>query len=199
MTAHRSISAAVVPLLLVVSSLCIAQSVSIQLANGIDKEQQAKAQLERLLSEYDTTHYTFTRKVVIEQGVIPHSHPVLTLNTRHIGHDDEALSTYLHEQIHWFLDAHSQQTQAAKQDLQRMYANPPVGGKEGSHDLDSDYTHLLVCELEREADMKFLGPERTEAVMRFWTTDHYTWIYTTVLADHDKIQAVIQKHKLEIN
>jgi hypothetical protein len=79
-----------------------------------------------------------------------------------------------------------------------MYTNPPVGGKEGSHDLQSDYVHLIVCELEREADLKFLGPARTDAVMQFWTTDHYTWIYTIVLADHSKIQAVIQRHNLEI-
>jgi len=143
----------------------LAKDISIQLANDTPAEQEAKAQLERLLAEYNTSRYTFTRKVLIEQGAIPHSHPVLTLNVRHLRDDDRALSTYLHEQIHWFLTGRPPQTRAAIQDLERMYPNPPVGGKEGSHDLQSDYVHLLVCELEREADLKFLGPERTAAVM----------------------------------
>ena len=34
--------------------------------------------------------------------------------------------------------------------------------------------------------------------MRFWATDHYKWIYRTVIADHDKIQEVIKTHSLEI-
>jgi hypothetical protein len=198
MTRGTSIRTVLLGLVFLVPLVSAAQSISIQLTNNTEKEQQAKTQLERVLSQYETSHYTFTHEVIIEQGVIPHSHPELTLNARHLHDDDRALSTYLHEQIHWFLTERQRQTNAAEQDLMRMYPNPPVGGREGSHDLQSDYVHLLVCEVEREADLKFIGPERTNAVMQFWTTDHYTWIYSKVLADHDRIQAVIQRHKLEI-
>ena len=65
--------------------------------------------------------------------------------------------------------------------------------------MESDYLHLIVCELEREADLELLGSDRTEAVMRFWATAHYKWIYRTVITDHDKIQEVIKKHSLEIS
>jgi hypothetical protein len=41
--------------------------------------------LERLLKQYDLSKWIFTRKVIIDQGEIPHSHPVLTLHTRHLG------------------------------------------------------------------------------------------------------------------
>ena len=181
------------------ASFLMAQSVSIQTAHDSLEEQQAKAQLERLLMRYDTTKYTFTSRVVIEYHAVPHSDPVLTLNTRHSQQDDEALSTYLHEQIYWFLDAREGQAKAAEEDLKKLYPDPPVGGDEGAHDLESDYLHLIVCELEREADLELLGSDRTEAVMRFWATDHYKSIYRTVIAVHDKIQEVIKKHSLEIS
>jgi hypothetical protein len=56
--------------------------------------------------------------------------------------------------------------------LKKLHPDPPVGGAEGPHDLESDYLHLIVCELEREADRQPLGSERAEAVMRFWATHH---------------------------
>ena len=81
--------------------------------------------------------------------------------------------------------------------MKKLYPDPPVGGDEGDHDLESDYLHLIVCELEREADLQLLSSERTEAVTRFWAP-HYKRIYRTVIADHDKIQNVIKTHSLEI-
>lgn len=188
----------ILSLLLFVAASSFASDISIQLAHNSDREQQAKAQLERLLGQYDTSKYTFTHTVIIEEHAIPHSHPVLTLNTRHLHEDDAALSAFLHEQIHWFLAEHGTQTDTAEQELKTWYATPPVGAPEGAQDVASDYLHLIVCELEREADLSLLGPERTEAVMRFWADDHYKWVYKTVIADHTRIQALIRRHNLEI-
>jgi hypothetical protein len=179
------------------ASFLMAQSVSIQTAHDAPQEQQAKAQLERLLKQYDTTKYTFTSRVVIEYHAVPHSDPVLTLNTRHLQQDYEAPSTYVHEQIHGFLDAREGKTKAAEGDLKKLYPDPPVGVDEGAHDLAYDL-HLMVCELEREADLRLLGSERSEAVVRFWATDHDKRTYRTVIADHDKIQAVIKTQSSEI-
>src|SRR5689334_16523468 len=79
--------------------------ISIELAHNSIREQQAKAQLERLLDEYDLSSWIFTRKTRIEDGTRPHSHPILTLNTRYITNDRLSLASFVHEQIHWFLDA----------------------------------------------------------------------------------------------
>jgi hypothetical protein len=185
-------SIAVLSLCVLVAPFAVAKDVTIQLAHNSAREQQAKAQLERLLGQYDVSKYIFTE--IIEDRAIPHSHPVLTLNTRHLNDDDAALSTFLHEQIHWFLEARPQQTE----ELKAWYPNPPVGPPDGAQDLESDYLHLIVCELEREADLKLLGAERPQAVMSFWAGDHYKWVYKTVIADHERIQALIQRHNLEI-
>jgi len=175
-----------------------AQTLDIQLAHNSPAEQQTKAQLARLLKQYDTSKYTFTNKIVIDEQAIPHSDPVLTLHTRHLRQDDELLSTYVHEQLHWFLKSKREQTQAAEAELARYYPKPPVGGREGSRDLESDYLHLIVCKLEWDADKQLLGAESARAVMNFWAKDHYTWVYQTVLADENKIETVIKRNHLDI-
>lgn len=47
--------------------------------------------LEQVLDSYDLSKYTFTRKVVIEEGTINHAFPVLTLNVRFARSPDELL------------------------------------------------------------------------------------------------------------
>lgn len=42
-----------------------------------------------------------TRDVVVEEKAIPHSHPVLTLNTQYLKNDNALLATFIHEQFHW--------------------------------------------------------------------------------------------------
>jgi hypothetical protein len=53
----------------------------VTLAHGTEAEAQTRDQLQRLLKTYDLSTWTWTRKVLIDQDAIPHSHPVLTLHT----------------------------------------------------------------------------------------------------------------------
>src|SRR5882724_2292620 len=87
-----------------IAARAAATPISIELKNNTDRERQTKAQLERLLSTYDLGKYTFTQNVIIDEKSIPHSHPILTLHTRHLHSDDQLLSTYVHEQLHWYLE-----------------------------------------------------------------------------------------------
>src|SRR5207249_4670064 len=57
--------------------------IDISVKTGIVQEMQAKIQLQRILKSYDLSKWIFTKSVLIERGAVPHSHPVLTLNTRH--------------------------------------------------------------------------------------------------------------------
>jgi hypothetical protein len=118
---------------------------------------------------------------------------VLTLHTRHLKQDHELLSTYLHEQLHRFLVRHPAETKAAEQDLAKLYPNVPVGYPESANDTESTYLHLLVCRLEEQADRAVLGDQRTAEVMQFWASDHYRWVYRTVLADRAKIDEILTR------
>jgi hypothetical protein len=170
--------------------------VRIRTAHDSAPELATKAQLEHLLAAYDARQWTFTHEVLIDEKSIPHSHPVLTLHTRHLKQDDELLSTYVHEQLHWFLVRYPEETKAAEQDLAKLYPDVPVGYPEGANDKESTYLHLLVCRLEQKADLALLGPQRTADVMQFWAGDHYRWVYRTVLADGAKIDAILEHHDL---
>src|SRR5690606_10077222 len=59
----------------------------IHAASGHADEQRAVRQLQRLLGEYDVARWIFTREVVLEKWQVPHSHPVLTLNSAHLDDD----------------------------------------------------------------------------------------------------------------
>lgn len=70
---------------------------------GSKREREIREQLLCLLRKYDLGKWLFTREIRIEEGATPHSHPVLTLNTRHLGDDSLLLASFIHEQLHWHL------------------------------------------------------------------------------------------------
>lgn len=181
------------------AAVSVAQSVTINLAHNSDNEQRTRAQLQRLIETYNLSKYTFTDTVIIDEKAIPHSHPVLTLHTRHLNSDDELLSTYVHEQLHWYLAAHQDRTDAAEKDLRNIYPKVPVGYPDGANDEESTYLHLIVCYLEMQADRDLMGPQHASAVMNYWTGDHYRWVYKTVIKDESTIAAVIDKEHLRIS
>ena len=69
-------------------------------SNGI------KSMLLKLRGEHDLAPFEYTRKVRIAPGEIPHSHPVLTINTM-VRDEQPLLSLYLHEQMHWYVTWYS--------------------------------------------------------------------------------------------
>jgi len=172
-------------------------SVEIDVKNGTSRELATKAELERILASYDLSKYTFSRKVVIEERAIAHSFPVITLNVRFLNSDDELLSSYIHEQLHWHLQAHRNQTNEAIAELRRLYPRVPVGQPEGAETEYSTYGHLVDCYLEIQADRQLIGPERTAAVIR--NKGHYTWIYKTIIQDEPKIAAIVKAEQLNID
>jgi hypothetical protein len=184
---------------LLLAGITSAQSITITLTHGSENERRTKTQLERLLMNYNLSKYTFTTQVIIDEKAIPHSHPVLTLHTRHLNSDDQLLSTYVHEQLHWYLEARQKQTEAAETNLRKIYPKVPVGYPDGAQDEEGTYLHLIDCYLEMQADRDLMGRERASAVMDFWAGDHYRWVYKTVISDEPIIAAVIERENLKIN
>ena len=120
-------------LLLLLSALVALNqpAITIDLAHGTNRERQTRSLLEQVLASYDLTKYTFTRRVVIEEAAINHAFPVLTLNVRFARSEDELLSSYVHEQLHWHLRARGADQQQAIAELRRMYPGAPAGPPEG--------------------------------------------------------------------
>ena len=169
--------------------------VVVALAHGTPAEEATKARLEKLLATYDLRDYTLTKRVVIEERAMNHAFPTLTLHP--FIDDDQLLSAYLHEQIHWHLREHRFQQDAAVAELRRLYPRVPVGLPEGAETQYSTYGHIVTCYLEMLADRRILGDERAAAVIR--NKVHYTWIYGVVVRDEAKIAAVVRRHGLAIS
>ncbi len=169
--------------------------IEIQLKNNSPSEAATKRQLERLFEQHDLAKWTFTKKVIIEDKALPHSHPVLTLNTAN--EDDlHLLSEYIHEQIHWFEEAHPEQVEMAIAELEGLYLTLPTSPPEGARGRHSSYLHLLVCSLEYEGMKELVGEEKARRVFEYWAGHHYKTIYKTVLKDNDTIKRVAEKYKL---
>jgi len=183
--------------LLLFAGLGFGQSAKINVTANTSRERETKARLEHLIESYNLDKYTFTHDVVIEERTINHAFPVLTLNVRFANSSDELLSSYLHEQLHWYLREHPVQMQDAIAQLRRVYPRVPVGGTEGAETLYSTYGHLIDCYLEIQADRKLIGEQRTMAVIQ--DKGHYTWIYKTDLEDEARIAAIVKGERLELN
>ena len=169
----------------------------ITMANSTPSEKAVKANLERLLKAYDVSKWIATNSIIIdEKTAIPHSHPVLTLNTRHIKDDELLLSTFVHENMHWFVIREDGKIEAAVKEFKTMFPKVPTAGPEGSNGEESTYNHIAVCYLEYRAMRELLGELKAKQIMEFWSTDHYTWIYKTVLERPRDIGQIMFKYNL---
>ena len=184
-------------LLLVSLPAFAADAIEIQTSHHSARELQEKLELEQLLKKYDVSKYTFTHTVVIEERAMNHAFPVLTLNVHFLGSDDELLSSFLHEQLHWYLAQHGSAMKDAVSRLKAMYPHAPVGLPEGADTEYSTYGHLVDCYLEIQADRELIGRERTDRVIK--NKPWYTWIYKTILQDEDRIAALVKAERLEMN
>jgi hypothetical protein len=163
------------------SDACAEPPLEIQLAHGSASELETKKQLERLLAQYDLSPWRFTSKIAIDDDAIPHSHPILTLHTRHLRDDDLLLSTYIHEQSHWYFSNHAAQTAQAVVALKQLFPGLPIGFPDGGDTLDSSYEHLMVIAFERDGVIRLLGELRAHAILQFWADDHYRALYRLML------------------
>jgi hypothetical protein len=175
-----------------------AEALEIRLHRGTPLDERGRDQLRRLLRTYDLRKWLFTRDVLIQSGVIPHSHPVLTLNTRYVDDDIAQLATFVHEQLHWFLTDHVERakTGAALTELRALYPTVPTALPEGARGERSTYLHLIVCYLELQALTELLGEPHARQQLERWT--HYTWVYRTVLADTERIGGLLRRQGLVV-
>ena len=192
----KSSWAALLPAALFSVSCLAAPQMSVTLAHNSPDEQKTQAQLAGLMNKHDVSKWVRTRQVIIAEKEIPHSHPVLTLNTRHLDRDDLLLSTFVHEQIHWAIDAKPAPLAAAVKELKARYPVLPVGYPKGANDAQGNYEHLIVIYLEDQANRQLLGLQGARQVMQYWARDHYTALVDIVVRDNASIAAIVKRHGL---
>jgi hypothetical protein len=176
-----------------------AEILEIQLAGGNDREAQVANQLMALAREFDLRPWVFTYQIRIKSDVIPHSHPVLTLHTLHLDDPDQLLATFIHEQIHWFVNDQDNEAsmKTAVNKLRKIYPDVPDAINGGARSEESTYLHLIVNWLEFDALVALLGPQRARTVLE--DKNYYEWIYSRVLADSPQLESICSSHGLRID
>jgi hypothetical protein len=152
--------------------------------------------LAALRRRHDLARSEYTGTVRIVPGGDTFAQPVLTLGNRFTGTEDELLSTYLHEQMHWYLwylgTPERDMVAPFMDELVRRYPDAPTEPPEGARGYDSTYLHLVVNWLEIAATAEFIGRERAVAVAAAQRS--YRWIYRTVLRDWDALGELYERH-----
>jgi hypothetical protein len=149
-----------------------------------------------LRRRHDLSRYEYTSIVRIVPGSATFAHPVLTLGNRFADSEDMLLSTYLHEQMHWYLwylgTPDRDMVAPFYDELVRRYPDAPIELPDGARNYDGTYTHLVVNWLEIAATSEFIGRERALAVAR--ASRSYRWIYRTVIKDWDLLGELYERH-----
>ena len=167
----------------------------IETASGHTDEQAMADKVRELVDRYELQGWLFTRRMLIDRETrIPHSHPVLTLNTRYIDDDVEVLTNIVHEQLHWFVLENQGALGAAVADVRQRYPDAPDGPPEGARDQRSTYLHLVVCSLEYLALEEKLG--RAAARQALLRKPYYTWVFATVVEDAEPLRTILEKHSI---
>jgi len=164
-----------------------------------EREARRVAELLRALQKrHDLSRFEFTKLVRVQPAGATHSHPILTLGTRFAETEDMLLSTYLHEQMHWYLwrlgGPDHDPIAPFFDDLVRRYPKAPTRLPDGARNYEQTYLHLVVCWLEIAAATELIGRDRAAAIAQApWG---YRWIYRTVLDDWDAIGALLEANAI---
>ena len=77
--------------------------IDLDLDHAQREAERVRSMLAALRRRHDLTRYEYTKIIRIMPGGDTFAHPVLTLGNRFADNEDLLLSTYLHEQMHWYL------------------------------------------------------------------------------------------------
>lgn len=169
----------------------------IELATGSRSERRTRDLLHSLFDDYPLNRWRYAERVRIEDNVISHSHPVLTLNGRHDPRNPlRLLSSYIHEQLHWFwlLEEHEGRTWSAWRDLRDAFPQLPLAPPAGCGSERSTYLHVAINYWEYRALCELIGTDDARAFLK--RKPYYTAVYGLVLSDGRRIQTILERHAL---
>jgi len=168
--------------------------VDIRTAHGTDRERAASLALRAVLVEHDLRRWMLTDLVTIDEtirgGV---SHPLTISPSLLMRRPALALTTFLHEQLHWL---EGSGTDSASAEASKRWPDPPALSAGGATDPTSTWLHISVCALEYQSLSEILGPSAAAAELRQHSS--YSWIYGQILAAPDWYAAFLQRHGLQV-
>ena len=125
-----------------------ASGVDIRTAHGTDTENAAASALRTVLAGHDLRRWMFTDLVLIDETIRGgFSHPLTISPPRLIQHPALALTTFLHEELHWL---EGPGTDSAIAEASERWPDPPPPPA-GCRTAQSTWLHMSVCALEYQS------------------------------------------------
>lgn len=171
----------------------VASGVDIRTAHESGAENNAVAALRDVLAEHDLRRWMFTDLVIIDESVRGgFSHPLTLSPARLVRRPALALTTFLHEQLHWM---EGPGTEAAADEAAHLWPDPEPPPA-GAADPKSSWIHMAVCALEYHSLAEVIGAQAATTEL----TQHkgYSWIYGQILASPDRFKDFLDRHGLHI-
>jgi len=153
--------------------------------NDIDEIEVAEI-IKEICQKYDLP--LFTKEIVIEKGVVPHSHPILTLNTR-VKDKRSLLATLVHEQFHWYAQNHPKYNECVSY-LKSKYEDDGEHNKSGTYP-NSYWEHIIVCFNTRNYLKSFLSSEDLEWIYEQWQP--YPALENLIVQRYKEVQVDLER------
>ena len=171
-----------------------ASGVDIRTAHGTEGENAAAAALRAVLDGHDLRRWMFTNLVTIDEVIRGGlSHP-LTISPRLLVQRPAlALTTFLHEELHWL---EGPGTESASAEASERWPDPPSLSAGGATDPTSTWLHMSVCALEYHGLSEILGPAAAAAELRQHAG--YAWIYGQILDDPGWFAGFLHRHGFRV-
>jgi|HubBroStandDraft_1064217.scaffolds.fasta_scaffold00704_16 hypothetical protein len=170
-----------------------ASGVDIRALNGTEHERAGVHALRAILAQHDLRRWMNTDLVLVNEeirgGV---SHPLMISPDLLLRRPACALTTFLHEQVHWL---HGPGFDAATTEARERWPDPPPLPA-GGHDAESSWLHISVCALEYQSLSEILGP--AAATAELGQHQIYSWMYEKILSDPGWSADFLRRHGLRI-
>lgn len=171
-----------------------ASGVDIRTAHGTSEEKEARNALRAVLAEHDLRRWMFTDLISIDQSIRGGlSHPLTLSPGRLVQRPALALTTFLHEQLHWL---EGPGTDSATAEASRRWPDPPPPSAGGAADPASTWLHLSVCALEYHSLSEIIGPPAAADELRQHAG--YSWIYGQILTSPGWFSGFLHRHGLRV-
>jgi hypothetical protein len=171
-----------------------ATGVDIRTAHGTGNERAAAAALRRVLAGRDLRPWMFTDVVIVDEEIRGgFSHPMTISPGLLIQRPALALTTFLHEQLHWI---EGPATDSATAEASERWPDPPPLPGGGGRSPQSTWLHMSVCALEYLSLSKIIG--QYDAVAELAQHRGYSWIYGQIIADPAWFCVYLHRHGLGV-
>jgi hypothetical protein len=171
-----------------------ATGVDVRPAHGSERETAGAEALRAVLAEHDLRRWMFTDLVMVDETIRGgFSHPLTINPDLLVQRPAAALTTFLHEQLHWLAEPPG--VDAATAEVSKRWPDPPPLPA-GGHDAESSWMHLSVCALEYASLCEVLGVDAATAELRQHRI--YAWMYEQILAEPEWFADLLDRHELRL-